>query len=282
MKISILVIFALIVISCVKHNKDLIVEQIIGNEEVVAYTFKKSDKYGLLDKNYKVILQPRFDFIYGYEKYGTIKIDSGGKHLYGGDYYGYEPKYLGLINTKGEILTNPQYDEIVYGNSKIARVKKKGKYGFIDNDGKVLIEAILDSASLEFNGIASVKKDKVWGIIKMTGEYLLRDTSLVYISGFNENIAYYQKKQLDIFGYVNSKGTIILDGYNGAGTFQYGYGPIYKREAGWGIIDSLGNVVIEPKYGKSLRIDKIENEIWALEYDEIHKEWIKLIKIKSL
>lgn len=46
---------------------------------------------------------------------------------------------LGVINKKGQLITECIYDEVEYFTEDgIAKVKKDGKYGFINGNGKMV------------------------------------------------------------------------------------------------------------------------------------------------
>jgi hypothetical protein len=276
-----LFIFVLSLLSCTKSPRIEPLEQIHRDGDIIGYTFKEGGKYGLLDDDFAVLLEPRFDYIYGYEEFGTIKVDSGGEHINGGDYIGYDSEHLGLIDITGKILVNPQYEQIVFGKGGIARVKKNGLYGYLDKAGREMIKPSFDSASLVYDDVAPVVEKGVWGIIRMTGNYVFRDSSVHYISEFNDGIAYFFDETRH-YGYINSQGNIILDGYDGAGSFQYGYGPIYRQGLGWGVIDGLGTVVVSPSFNSSIRIIESDGEVWLSDYDDEENEWVRRIKLKSI
>lgn len=58
-------------------------------------------------------------------------------------------------------------------SDSVLRVKKDGKYGFVDYDNNELVPFIFDDASVFINGRASVKKNGLWGVINKSGEQLL-------------------------------------------------------------------------------------------------------------
>ncbi|NNE77810.1 MAG: WG repeat-containing protein, partial [Pricia sp.] len=92
----------------------------------------------------------------------------------------------GYINTKGEMVIEPQYrDAEIFSESGYAPVKDKD-WGFIDTSGKLIIPMEYGiSGSFAFlkggeekgfvNGLARVKSKKGWGYFNEKGE-LLADT----------------------------------------------------------------------------------------------------------
>ena len=55
----------------------------------------------------------------------------------------------------------------------LRRVKKDGKWGFIDKNGKVVIEPQYDFAEPFSEGLGKVKKDGKWGFIDKSGKVVI-------------------------------------------------------------------------------------------------------------
>ena len=50
-------------------------------------------------------------------------------------------------------------------------------------------------------------------------------------------------------GYINHKGDLVIDTiYRFCRYFNNGYAGFYKLRSGWGLIDTLGKIVLEPIY----------------------------------
>jgi hypothetical protein len=119
---------------------------------------------------------------------------------------GYNFKKYGLINTQGQILFRPQFDELKISNNA-ALVKVDSLFGFVDNKGnwivkpkyKVAYPFYKETAVIQDNGqfllinkqgqritvqtfdtiwsfkndVAVVLKNKKWGFINYQGKYIL-------------------------------------------------------------------------------------------------------------
>jgi hypothetical protein len=264
-------------LACKEPQKEPL-SQIISDEKIVAYTFSENEKFGLLDSSLNVILKPKYDYIFGYQDYGVIKTDNGGERINGGDYMSYESSKIGLIDLRGNILFEPQFNQIQISDGS-AKVESDDRYGYVDLKGNFLIKPKFLEAWPEINDVAPVKEDSLWGIVKMSDEYLIEPTFLD-LSEFSDGIAYFRKHKQGNYGYINTKGHVLIDSLSGAGTFQYGFGPINKNYK-WGIIDSTGKVIVEPQYDESINIMKRDGEIWIMQYDDEQKDWKKIEKLKS-
>lgn len=128
---------------------------------------KKSSKWGVLDKNGKVVLPIEYDEIGEFKKYGRknmAKITKAGKH--------------GMINKKGVIIIPCEYEDIIETrwNGEIFfdgfKVKKNGKYGAVDFSGDVVWPIEYDDINIVGAGLADVEKDGRRGVVNHQGKWI--------------------------------------------------------------------------------------------------------------
>ena len=140
-------------------------------------------------------------------------------------------------------------------------VNKKGKIGFADQNGNVVIKCQYESAQpFTSDGIAIVTKSGKSGIINTSGKVLL---PLKYSQIYPWNSALYMIKDGKKMGLANHKGKVVLPvNYSHISKpNQFGRALIakggkaskndkktYMAKAKYGIIDSEGDILIEPKY----------------------------------
>ena len=81
----------------------------------------------------------------------------------------------GVIDSLGKMRIMPMYDRLWPVSDKMIRVRKEGKYGFINPvSGKEEIPAIYDNISISFyNNRALVKLNEKWGAIDKSGNIIL-------------------------------------------------------------------------------------------------------------
>ncbi|MDM1505250.1 WG repeat-containing protein [Myroides odoratimimus] len=90
------------------------------------------EKWGFIDKNHKVILEPIYDEITEFDEQGFARIKVGEK--------------WGVINREFKVLLAPEYDNITVFNAEgFARVNKNGKWGVINKQWKVVLPVIYDN-----------------------------------------------------------------------------------------------------------------------------------------
>ena len=111
-------------------------------------------------------------------KYGVARIKENGK--------------WGLINSNGEQVLPPEFEEIVTlsFNNGLMGVKIDGKWGLADHNGDEIVPAIYDDIFPYYGrfGISKVKKNNSWGLINKEGKVI---TSIEYdkIESFGRGLA---------------------------------------------------------------------------------------------
>ena len=116
----------------------------------------KSNKYGLVSAQDKLILPVRYDEIETfYNNVALVKKDG----LYG------------VINIEGDVVIPPKYKEISDFHQGIAYAKLEDKWGFIDKAGKTILPFDYEEISIfpQDFGFYLIKKDSKWGVVDLAG-----------------------------------------------------------------------------------------------------------------
>ena len=200
--------------------------------------FKKAGKYGLIDFEGKVIVEPEYDNIYALSGVkDTLIIEKDGKK--------------GLINNKtSEIIINPEYIEIVSisDNHESGYIVKNesNKYGLIANDKtKILEEKYDDIKRVTGNGYYVVVENSTVEVVDKTGKVILN-------SGFDSIEAI----QLDNFiiikdgkyGVIDKTGSsVIVPEYENI-QFATSESFVAQKDGKTGIIKKDGSSLINFEY----------------------------------
>jgi len=144
---------------------------------------KRNGKYGILDKNLKVILPIEYDII-EFAENDRIIITKNGKSA--------------LMNSYNMEIPNDFYDEIVLsGNKEQYRVKLNNKYGYIDKDGIFTLDLKYDWLGQFSNGYATAKLDGRKFYLN-TAFTVKLDNGYKQISGFSYKSVTRKGKQIDL------------------------------------------------------------------------------------
>ena len=222
----ILIVLAVLTTIVIKANNNLKYEI----EEVSEYNYfklYKGQKYGVIDKNGSVIIEPEYD---------TLYIPNPSKDIFV-CYYDYnenDGEYKTKVFNKDKKQLFTEYETVeafVFKDTNTSKIpfeksvlkyKKDGKYGLIDFGGKEITKNVYDSIeSLEYKeGCFVVEQEKKYGVINLKGNTLVKieydkiesdgyynDENKSYESGFivsNKTNDGYR------YGYINSNGKILL------------------------------------------------------------------------
>lgn len=235
-----ILIFATVITSCNLFNSS-------ATPELKLIPYKSGAKWGYIDKNGKIIINPQFDYAYNFTE-GIACVKSDGK-------YGY-------INEDGKYIVNPQFvDATVFSEGLAAVTPKDGHIEFIDKTGKLkftLAEAKFCSNFKE--GLASVEVNGKWGYIDQTGKMIINPQfSSAYC--FSEGLAAVQSfgnqdpdsppsNTDQKWGFIDKKGNIVIN-YQ----FEDSDDPRFidgvasvKQGDKYGFIDKKGKFVINPQF----------------------------------
>lgn len=202
----------------------------------------EEDRYGVIDKNGKVVIEAKYDIIqipnpakpificmsnYDTEKkeYQTKVLNEKAEQLY----IGYESIQA--------IPTETTADGIPFEKS-VLKYKENGKFGLLGMDGKKVTEAIYDSLSaIKYKeGMFLVKQEDKVGIINMNGKNVI---PIEYETISADNY-YHEETLYQRAGFIVSKKT-------DAG-YRYGY------------INYKGNIILKPEYTEIERVTEIQDD----------------------
>lgn len=200
------------------------------------FVVQDGDNYGVMDKEAKIVIEP---------KYQNIVIPNPSKPIF---ICTPSDKKSKVLNEKNEeLFTN--YEEVgsiklknlasslVYEKS-VLKYKKEEKYGLIDFSGKEITKPIYGSIdALEYKeGELIVEKEGKYGVINIKGVTLVEPQyEIIKVDGYYTEENGYKKA-----GYI--VGTKTEEGY------RYGY------------VDVNGNTLLETEFNEILRVSNIKDD----------------------
>jgi hypothetical protein len=237
---------------------------------IILYSIKKDGKYGYIDQEGKVIIEPQYESAAAFSeglaqvrwdgKYGYI--DTAGKMVIPNQYH-FAASFseglarvratagakMGYMDTKGKMVIPPAYDQADDFHEGLARVGLRKKFGFINKKGDLVIPLQYDTAQGFSQGLALVKRRAGAGTdyfyIDTKGKKAL-DPDCRSAGNFKEGLAYFRDSQA--MGYLDLKGKVaIAPKFEEARAFSEGLAAV-KLSKLWGYIDKTGQWVIEPRF----------------------------------
>jgi hypothetical protein len=194
---------------------------------------QKDTKWGYIDHSGNFVIQPVFSSAGNFQN-GLAPVSA--------------KKGNGYVNQKGEVHYS-KYSKCFEYYQGLAKVKVRGKFGFIDEKGKWVVHPHYKSIS-DFNsyGMAVVKKGRKYGVIDRKGRHV---THAFYqkIGEFSEGYA--PVRQKNKYGFIDSMGKVVIKPqYLNAGKFSEGMAAV-SVQGRWGFINPSNKMIISPKYRKA-------------------------------
>lgn len=166
-------------------------------------------------------------------------------------------KKYGFINESGELVIPSQFQAVgSFANGMAWARADNGKVGFIDETGKWAVKPEYDAAKSfdRESGMARVKKDGRWLYVDRSGKVLAFEMEAAF--DFSEGLAIAEKGGLR--GFINNEGKWVIEPkFQDVKKFENGYARV-KINNKWGVIDKSGKWIIEAIYEVMKEVDTLE------------------------
>ncbi len=184
-------------------------------------------------------------------KYDIIRIENGLKWAIKNhgeevlfDTYSQAKLWLDSIERKQSSNTVKAYNMITYQEG-IGIIKVKNKLGCIDSAGNLIVEPKYDEITAFKDGFATVRIGNAWGMINKKGREIIL-CAHEYLGTPSERRIEFKKN--DKIGFLNLDGKIVIKPeYDRVTAFSEGKAAVLKQGL-WGYIDTLGNVIVPFSY----------------------------------
>jgi hypothetical protein len=218
----------------------------------VVFPVKQGDKWGLIDEKGKKFLPPIYDAIGKIDEFGFAMIQTKDK--------------VGLINQRGEVIFNPQFEDIKIINSELFGVKQADNWTIINKEQKIIlkekynkIELLEDGAFLLFYW------ENKCGLATREGKLI---TSAQYDAIQPSPVGTFYIKKGEKYGIINLDGQEILPPKFDKVKYDIQSFIFVQNENYWGLFDAQTNGVLPLEWqdwvlfsGSIIRLRKKENAV---------------------
>lgn len=196
-------------------------------------SFKRENKWGVIDRNGNIVVEPKFDDVVKYCQ-GVAPYRIGDK--------------FGLIDKADNVITEPIYDYIADTCDEIGRVAQlDGKWGWIDNKGQIIIDFSFDKARSFHEKLAAVSYNLQWGYIDTNGQWKI-SPQYKNASDFSDGLAPVSTETRK-WVYINTNNEIKSPTFNSFRCLPYHNGIAFMQEPGeFRPIGLSGNPINKDKY----------------------------------
>ena len=256
------------------------IKNVTGNS---MYVVRDDSGLKLIDSNLNTVLANGFEDI--------VSINGENLIIKNGDLYG-------VIKTSGESKVPVEYEDLSYATDNYYVAKKGGLYGIISIENVVCVDFKYNSleylhstdfyqaensdfttdiidrnfeTKLSHIIISELNIEGNYMQVRENGEYKYYNLNIVEETNINalKTNTLFLSKNGDKYGYVNKDGELIVDYKYDDAREQNSYGYCAVKQNGlWGVLDSSGNVILEPSVNldDNLYIEFIST--WHL-YDDL-------------
>lgn len=196
---------------------------------------------------------------------GWGALDAGGSEVLGFDYdeiavggaggpellrLGISADLYGLIDTLGQLIIPARYHELGPPREEIIAMRIDGRWGFLRLNGDTLISPRYAEVGTFGQGMAAFRADnRQWGYVSSDGDTLINP---IYRSAgrFHHNRAWVQYTD-QTYSYINREGREVIPTHFAAAEEFSDFSVARVREgSSFGLIDTLGNWVLRPRYAQ--------------------------------
>ena len=154
----------------------------------------------------------------------------------------------GFINEDGKVTIEPMYDDCKDFSNGVAAVKVENKWGYINASGQMIIKPRFEDCTSFHNNLATAKEfGSQWGVISKTGKSV---AGFIFdsIGKFENGFAYAESMGTPYYIRTNGQAQKLSKEFS-YGHFTEGMAPLmHKKKHKWGFINTKGKIVIDPIY----------------------------------
>lgn len=196
----------------------------------VAAFIDKSGKYGIVNKDGKVICPARWTDITRFKEGLAAVLDSN---------------KVGYIDKSGNMVITPQFSNADVFSDGLAAISNGTKWGFVNSKGEYAINPQFDAVGSFHEGLCLFQNGSLYGYIDKAGNYAI-NPQFDDARNFSNGLAPF--KNGDQWGYVDKSGKIVINPqFSEARPFDGKYAVVKSGER-YGLIDAKGKFVVNPQF----------------------------------
>lgn len=195
------------------------------------FPIKVNKKWGLINAEGQIVLQPNYDAIGEFKRFGYAVMQQ-----FGG---------VGLLNSKGKEIIPPRYDDLKVLDSTLIAVMRDGDWSVLNLNGEIVLPKGYERVTVLSNQYISYRRGEKWGIVDHHGN-VISEPRYDEVTLAENNLFLVRKGGK--LGLVNADGSETLPGIADEISFFNDSLIFYKSGNNWGAVDEKGANLVPPKY----------------------------------
>jgi|GEM_PF-4001719 len=202
---------------------------------------KVGDQFGVIGRDGRFLINPRYTHV---------------NPLGHGLFSYHEGELAGIIHVSGRVVTPATFASIgAFDEEGVAQASQGGRAGFVNTSGQYVVQPQFDEITgyqgrYFREGLAAARAGDRWGFIDRQGRWVI-NPQFVYVGSFDSEglaMAATGSGEANRTGFINRRGEWVIQPQ-----FNYAYGfndePLTAVRLGpWGFIDRTGQIRINPQY----------------------------------
>ncbi len=195
------------------------------------FPVKISKKWGLIDSEGKLVLEPVYDAIGEFKRFGYATMQRNGS--------------VGLLNSRGQEIIPSRYEDLKVLDSLLIAVMDSGGWQVINLRGEVILPKGYERVNVLNNKYIAFRKRDKWGVVDDRGR-LIGEPQYDDIRLEKKNVFLVRKG--DKLGLLAANGKEMLPSIADEVSFFNDSLVFYKSGNSWGAVDEVGDNIVVPKY----------------------------------
>jgi hypothetical protein len=201
------------------------------------FPIKKDKKWGLIDADGAVVVNPVYDAIGEFKRFGYAVMQRDGG--------------VGLFNSSIQEIIPPQYDDINVLDSTLIAVMEFGEWMVVDLDGNVVLDKGYEKVHVWNDQFIAFTKNDKWGLVDRSGQLIVapKYDELTY-----EAVGVFLTRRGNLLGLMDKNGREILANIADEVKLLENDLLFFKKGHYWGAVNTNGKQLLEPKFDYFVRL----------------------------
>jgi hypothetical protein len=209
---------------------------------------KVNQRWGLIDKMGKIAVEPTYDAIGEFYKYGYAVTQKDGK--------------VGVLNKNGQTVLPPKYFDLQILDSSIFAVIINDSWKIIDLNQKIILDDRYEKVKIWKKKFISFSRDGKWGLVHLTGQSIV-EPMYDDIKPFENE--YFIVESDGKKGLIKENGQIIITPVAEEIRINSDNLFLYRKYYRWGAVDGKGQNLFGADWNK---YEIISNQFIKLEKED--------------
>ena len=201
------------------------------------FPIKVQQKWGLMDKDGKLVVQPQYDAIGDFYKYGYAVVQQNGN--------------VGVMNSTGQLIIPVRFQDLQILDSTIFAVVENKSWKIINEKGTVILDDNYEKVKIWQKSYIAFSKKGKWGIVHLSGKII---SPPIYDNIQPYQTSFFLTETNDKNGLIRTNGKIVLSPVASEIVIHSDSLFLYKKDQSWGAVGHNGNGLLKNQWASFQKV----------------------------